>query len=168
MEYQFEILGRDSLQMHRDVYSIVFKPYVKIFTIAFLVCAACYALLGWAEQDGPRIMTACLCCLYALLAGQIPRMAAKHSWKERMKYYGGETPESTARFGESLVVEDVDSSRSIPYEKITKIHYIQDAIVIFLGKQQAVAVPYQTFVKGSLPELKAFLRKKCPNTKISE
>ena len=29
-----------------------------------------------------------------------------------------------------------------------------------------VAVPHQTFVKGSLPELKQFLREKCPNAKF--
>ena len=166
MESQFEIVGRDTPEMHRQLYQIVCKPFMKPVAILFFVCAAGQVLLGCFEQDAARFFSAAVYCLGPVWIGQVPRMAAKHSYKERLKYYDGETPETIARFGEKMIIEDEDSTRTISYDKITKIHYIQDAIVIRVEKLMIVAVPHQTFVKGSLPELKQFLREKCPNAKF--
>ena len=158
MEYQFEIVGKDNREMVRRLHRVVFDPYMKLMSIAMVACGLAMMLLGWQERDIPRMAGASVYFFAPLLARKLPVWVADRAYKERLKYYNGETPAVTARFGENLVMEDVDSSRTIPYEKITNIHYIQDAVVIQVGKQLVVGIPCQNFIKGTLPELKQFLR----------
>ena len=168
MEYQFEIMGRVTQEMHHQLHRILVRPMMKIVNIMFFVCAGCMAFLGWYKQEPVKILTAVFYFLGPVLVWQILKMMANRAYKERVKYYGGETPERVARFGENLVIEEVDSSRTVPYDKITKIHYFQDAVMMMVGMQFAFVVPNKTFAKGSLPELKQFLREKCINAQFFE
>ena len=168
MEYQFEIVGRDNPAMVRQLYEVVFKPYAKIVTISFVVLAMVMAFLGWVEQDVAKILTAVVYCFMPSLFRRIPKWIADGAYKDRLKDYQGETPKTTALFGEKLTVEDEDSSYSFFYDKITQIHFTQDAILIQMGKQKMVAIPNREFTKGSLSELKQFLRTKRPDLTIPE
>ena len=166
MEYQFEIVGRDNPAMIRQLYEVLFKPFARIVTIVFVVLAMIMAYLAWVEQDYANLVVAVLYCCAPLLYRQLPGWITGAVYKDRLKYYNGEVPETTARFGEKLTIEDEDSSHTVLYDKITQIHFTQDAILIQMGKQKLIAIPNQEFSKGSLLELKQFLRVKCPDVKI--
>ena len=63
-------------------------------------------------------------------------------------------------------MEDVDSSRTIPYDKIKKILLTADAIILWLEDGRALAIPKGPFTRGSLPELLQLLHEKCPKAKL--
>ena len=75
-------------------------------------------------------------------------------------------PTSVTTFGDAIRLQDIDSSLTIPYDKIRKVVFLRDCIVLYQGKHQAVGIPNREFTKGSMAELKALLRQKCPDLKI--
>ena len=168
MDHKIETVGRDSLNIYRRFYRAVYATPVVICA-SFLVLVALYTYFSAGEnRELVDILYSVNCVVVAGLIWQLPRMIANRAFRNRMKYYNGDIPELTARFGDNLVLEDADSLHTFSYDKITRIHFQEDALVIVIAKEKALCVPVREFTRGSTPELKQFLRERCPNTKITD
>ena len=168
MDYQIETVGTDSLNIYRRFYRAVYAMPLMVCS-SFLVLAALYTYFSAGQNREPvDIYYAVVCMVMAGLIRQLPRMIANRAFQNRMKYYNGEIPELTARFGDKLVLEDADSLHTFSYDKITRIHFREDALAVVIAKDRAVCIPVQEFTRGSMPELKQFLRQKCPDLKIPD
>ena len=168
MDHKIETVGRESLSIHRRFYRAVYATPVVICA-SFLVLVALYTYFSAGEnRELVDILYSVNCMVVAGLIWQLPRMIANRAFRNRMKYYNGDIPELTARFGDNLVLEDADSLHTFSYDKITRIHFREDALTVVIAKDRAVCIPVREFTRGSMPELKQFLRQKCPDLKIPD
>jgi len=168
MEYEIEFSGTITQEMCQTLYGRTLKKRTWILTSVLLILAVIYLIMGITEKDVAAVVVAVMEVIFAVVIWRMPYSMGKRVYKGQLKLYDGVIPESTACFGDQIFVKDVDSSQTIAYDKLAGIHISDDCVILNVGKQKMIALPMQKFAKGSLPELKAFLRRKRPDLKIPE
>ena len=167
MEYQIEIIGKETLEMHRQLY----RKVLSILNVMIVLLYGGAILKEWLLNNHD-LSFRIVFTIYLVLAGSlfscIPNWIAKRSYRNKLKYYNGEMPTVVSRFDDKILIQDVDSWRTIPYEKLTKINFLPDCILLRLGQHQTIGIPNREFSKGSMKELKQLLREKRPDLKIPE
>ena len=166
MEPRVEIKGRETqgvfIQLHQSVFW-----FLPLMTTAIFVLAG---LRVWLEGYDVvvKIITTVLYVIFAGLFMQVPKWMAKRAYKAKLKYYGGTMPEDLCQFGDEILLQDVDATQRIPYDKIKRIRFLKDCIAITLSDRRTIGLPNREFTKGSMAELKALFREQCPHLKIPE
>lgn len=168
MEYRIEIVGTETRQLFRQLYSRALFRGLLIATGLFLLAAVLAFRLGSMDEDASLPALSAVYILFAGLIWLCPIWFGTRAYQNKLKYYDGVMPESTVRFGDQIVIADVDSTHTIPYDKLTRLCFMKNGIAFVLGKQKMIGIPNETFTKGSLQELKQFLREKRPDLKIPE
>ena len=166
MEYPVEIRGRETLEVFIQLHRKAFW-WLPVFSLVMFVG---YTIYIWLTEEylAVQIGTTVIYALLAVLFWYSPNWIAKKSFKAKLKYYNGTMPEDICRFGEDILLQDPDSSQSIPYSKIKKVFFTKDCIGITLTDRRCLGIPNREFTKGSLAELKALFREKRPDLKIPE
>ena len=168
MDYQIEISGKENLRMCRQMYLKVLSPYVLIGLAIFIIAALRSVRYWLLSGEAVYIAYIVMYLLMSILLLLLPFGYARRVFNQRLKYYNGVLPDGRIRFGDTIVIEEVDSTQTIPYVKITKVLLMPGCIVLYLGKTKIIGFPDEVFTKGSLPELKNLMRTRCPNAKIVE
>lgn len=167
MGCEIKAVGKDSRDIYRRFYRTIYMRPMVICAAILALWALCYFL----AEESRNLADVCyvgFCLVLAVVMLLLPRIIADRTYRNRMKYYDGRIPEVTARFGEQLVLEDADSLHTVSYHQITRMYFLEDALMLVIAKEKVLCVPIQTFIRGSMPELKRFLREKCPKLKISD
>ena len=166
MDSQIEVVGKETPELYTQLYNKVIGflrvPTTTVFGILIL--------LAWLENDDviTQIVMTFGYGVAMLVFLCYPTWVAKIAYKNKLKYYDGEMPQTRACFGEQILLEDVDTRKIIPYEKIEKVYFMHHGIAIRLNAHTTIGLPNQEFTKGSLSELKQLLREKRPDLKIPE
>lgn len=168
MDSQIETVGKDSLDAFRRFYRTIYAIPTVLFSLILGFVALFTCFFAGENLKPEEIYYAVICLVLAALVLRLPRIIANRAYRNRLNYYGDDIPELTARFGNELVLEDSDSLHTFPYEKITRVYFIEENLVIVVVKDRAVCIPVREFTRGSMSELKQFLREKCPNVKIPD
>ena len=166
MDYSIEIIGKETRRLHQQLYGVVYKPMRRIIAPILAVVALGYLILALGSGDSSYFALLITVVLLFLSAFLMHRWVGTLSYRKKLKYYNGAMPDSIVRFGEQIHLEDVDSSRTVPYDKIKTILLTADAIVLWLEDGKAIGLPKGPFTKGSLPELLQLLRENCPKAKL--
>ena len=166
MEYSIEIRGEEP----RELFVQLYQKALGILPVVTTALYALAALLVWMREDEPvvKVVTTVLYVIFAVVFLQIPKWTGKRAYKAKLKYYGGTMPEDICRFGEEIVLMDVDSTQKISYGKIRKIYFFRDGIGLRLTDRRVLGIPNREFTRGSLAELKQLFREKRPDLKIPE
>ena len=166
MEPRIEIRGCETKELYVQLYRCVFW-FLPVMTTAIYVL---YGVKTWLNENdlAVKIITTVIYAIFTVVFMQIPKWFAKRAYKNRLKYCAGTMPEDVCQFGENILIQGLDGSQKIPYEKIKKIHFLKDGIAITLIDRRTMGIPNRDFTKGSMAELKAMFREKCPNIKIPQ
>ena len=166
MEYEIEFVGVDTLALYRKVYwhmSLRNRLInLVLFGAAFLWATARYSETGWWIYS-------ILAILYVLMGAWYqfrPWHVAKKAYQSHAKYNNGVILPTTVRFGERIVFQDTNNSTSADYDKIKKIHFIKEGIVMDMRENRLHFSAIDLFTKGSMEELKELLHDKRPDLKI--
>lgn len=166
MDYSIEIVGKDTLQMYRQLYRVAMKTMRRILTPVLCFMVLGYLLLALDTKGREDISMLCASAAMLLVFVFMPRWMGYLAFRKKLKYYNGNLPDNVIQFGQQIRLQDVDSSHVIPYDKIKKITFTEECIVLHLQDGRSFGLPKGPFTKGSLPELLQLLREKCPKTKL--
>ena len=164
MDNCIEITGYETLELHCQLHKQV-NRWVTI-AVWFIYGVFCLRSCICSEDLAGAIIAIVVYVPAAFLITRIPLWTAKSGYKQKLKYYGGTMPVGVVTFGDVIQIQDIDSSLTIPYDKLRKVVFLRDCIVLYQGNHRAVGIPNREFTKGSLEELKALLRQKRPDLKI--
>ena len=164
MDNCIEITGYETLELHCQLHKQV-NRWVTI-AVWFIYGVFCLRSCICSEDLAGAIIAIVVYVPAAFLITRIPLWMAKSGYKQKLKYYGGTRPTSVTTFGDVIQLRDIDSSLTIPYDKLRKVVFLPDGIALYQGNHRAVGIPNREFTKGSMEELKALLRQKRPDLKI--
>ena len=164
MDNCIEITGVETLELHLQLRKYVNRVVTIVIWLVYGAAAVRSCIRS--EDLAGAIIAIVVYVPAAFLITRIPLWTAKSGYKQKLKYYGGTMPVGVVTFGDVIQIQDIDSSLTIPYDKLRKVVFLRDCIVLYQGKHQAVGIPNREFTKGSMAELKALLRQKCPDLKI--
>ena len=168
MEPQIEFVGVDTLVLYRKVYWHM-SLRSRLINLAIFGAATLWAAVKYGETGGFSYLI--LAILYVLLAiwSQLrPLRVAKKVYKSRAKYNDGVMLPTTVRFGDRIVFQDQNNSATADYEKIKKIRFVKEGFMMDMQENMFYFSAIDQFTKGSMEELKQFLRQKRPDLKIPE
>lgn len=94
-------------------------------------------------------------------------MTLKQLINQYNRLHNGKKPKSIFRFSDEIKISEGAVSLSISYEQITDAKELRYSYVLLFGKRNAVILKKDAFTIGSLPELKVFLKERCPNLSAS-
>ena len=166
MEDFIEIRGHETEALYVQLYRKVFW----IIPVISAVIYGIYLLKTWLSDDVfmAKLIITALFVLCGFVFTRFPTWMAKRAYKARMKYYSGVLPEEVCRFGEEISIVTGDATQKIPYDKISKIFFLESGIAFKLKDHRVIGISNEGFAKGSMEALKVLLREKCPNIKIPE
>ena len=168
MDYTIEIVAEDSPRLFRPLYKVTMKTMRTAGMVLAGFMSLSYFLFAFTENKGGDLRTALLYLAVAVLFWSIPWWMGSLSYRKKLKYHDGKIPASVARFGEEISLKDADSAYNIPYDKIKKLVMTEDAMVLWLMDGRAIAISKGPFTQGSLQELLALLKEKCPLLKLPD
>lgn len=168
MDYSIEIVGKDTPQLHRQLYRVAMKTMRRILIPVLCFMVLGYLILALDTKGREDISMLCASAAMLLVCWFMPQWMGYLSFRKKLKYYNGNLPDNVIRFGEQIRLQDVDSSHVIPYDKIKKITFTEECIVLHLQDGRSFGLPKGPFTKGSLREMMALLKEKCPQLKLPD
>lgn len=165
MEVLFENVYIDTEQGMLELYRQRGKGKRRLIMLLFAVYTVIALLLVVLKNTVYSWILLALCIGYILYLLFIPRMNTKRYFNAIKKHYDGVVPETrNVCTEEAIVVHFGDDRAYIPYDKITEIHFYDNAIFILAGVK-GTTLQKHGFIKGTTSEFIEFLQKKCPNIK---
>lgn len=167
MDYQIEIVGVETEELFIQLYRKAMRNVV--WSAGIFLLASAWSV--WRLADTGKGMYILLLALYVFCAAWslgAPVRVARKAFSDKLRYYNGVMPITTIRFGEQIRQEDVDSALTIPYDKIKRVEFLKDGIIVYMIHGKTYGFPNRKFTLGSLPELKSLLRAKRPDLKIPD
>jgi len=165
MEYQFENIQSYSRKMNLEFYYRVLCRRTLLWGVVSLGLAVYYVYKALSDPYW-WVGVAAFLGLTAHYFSWPYRLERKRA-KRALDYYDGEIPPSYIRFGDQISVEDSDSNFNLEYRKIEKIIVLKHGIFLRYAEKSYMPIDPQGFTKGTCEEFMQFLRKNCPNAKIS-
>ncbi len=166
MEYQFE-----NVRVYDPKYALEFQyrygaRKILFWGVVYVIMMIIYLFLALGDPVF-WIMVIVSAGLVVYQFSLPYRLIKKHT-KKSLKYYDGKLPTTYTRFGDKIVVEDIDSVKTIEYHKIDKVTALKHGYYLHYGQTAALAIDPKGFTKGTFTEFKQFLRTKRPDLKIPE
>ena len=168
MDYTIEIVGKETRNLHRQLFGVVTKAVRIALTVAMALMAFSYLVLALESGQSSDIAAVVGYLAGVVVSITLPSWMGSLTYRKKLKYYNGTMPDTTVRFGAEIRISDVDSNHTIQYDKIKKLIVTEDGIVLWLMDSRAIAIPKSTFTLGSLQEMLALLREKCPQLKLPD
>ena len=168
MEHKIEFVGVDTLSLYRKVYWHM-SLRNRLINLAIFAAATLWALTSYFEEG--RTSRLVLAILYVFLAVWYqlrPLRTAKKAFESNLKFNDGDVPPTTVCFGDEIVFRDKNNSSVVSYGKIKKIHFVKEGLLMDMEENKVYFSAIDYFTKGSMEELKQFLREKRPDLKIPE
>lgn len=163
-----EELSREAIRATRPGWQIVFVVIYALLGLRTLGMILVTTLLfGYVE---PYAVLVLLLFLGALLYFSFrPRLMAKRQIRRIRDFFDGQMPEYQIRFTRDHIINAAaGNEHRIPYAKLNKVWHTKHILILGVDKVTSVAIPKNSFTKGSYEEFLAFLRAKCPDLKIHE
>ena len=168
MDYTIEIIAKDTVKMHQQLYKVVMKTMRIVLAVLTAFMAVGYFMM-FAESGSTDEMCAAVGYVAGFLASiTLPLWTGSLSFRRKVKYYNGNLPENVVQFGDEICMKDGDSKYTIPYDKIKKIKVMDHCIFLKLQDGRNFGLPNGPFTKGSLQEMLALLKEKCPLLKLPD
>ena len=168
MEYTIEIVGEETMKLHQQLYAIVMKPArigLAVATGLMMVSCLSLGMESGLSSDYASAVGYLVGCLASIT---MPYWMGQLTYRKKMKYFDGKIPQSVARFGDEIHLISAESTIKIPYYKLKKIVVAKDCVVLRTIENGAVAIPKGPFTEGSLQDLLALLKEKCPLLKLPD
>ena len=167
MEYQFENVCEYDLER-----ALEFQYKIGARRIMFwgAVSAVLTLLYLYRALTGPLVWLIPAAIFLGLSVHYFtwPYRFLKKGEKRMLEYYDGEIPPTYIRFGDQIVVEDVDSRFTLEYRKLDKVISLKRGYYLRYAKKSLVALDPNGFTKGTFAEFKQFLREKRPDLNIPD
>ena len=166
MEYQIEFVGVDTLALYRKVYWHM-SLRSRLINLALFGAAFLWATVKYRGTGSSLYLI--LAVLYVLMGAWFqlgPWYAAKKAYESCTKYNDGVMLPTTVRFGDRIVFQDSNNSITADYDKIKKIHFMKEGMVMDMQENRLHFSAIDRFTKGSMEELKELLHDKRPDLKI--
>ena len=109
-----------------------------------------------------------MCFGFAVYFALMPYLQVRKNRKRVLKFYNGTLPVNVIRFGENILIENADSSRTWEYHHLVKVHSFKYSYCLRFADKTVLLLDRSEFTKGTFPEFKEFLRTKRPDLKIPE
>ena len=169
MDTLFENVYTDTKESMLELYRQRNKAIRWIFSVLFSGEAVIFLLGGLLLDTLQYWLLFCICAAGACYYIFLPRIQTGRYLKLIKRHYDGCIPETRVICTEEdIAVLFSKDCGHLDYEKITRVYFGNNIIVLQAGKVQHVTMLQDAFTKGSFEGFKAFLREKCPNAKFSD
>ena len=168
MEHQIEFVGVDTMALYRRVYWHMSRRN-RLINLAILGAATLWTAVLYGNTGRSTYLY--LAIFYALMAAWYylrPLRMAKKAYESYVKYNDGIMPLTTVCFGDQIVFQGQGGSSAANYDKIKKIHFVKEGLMMDMQEKRIHFSAIDQFTKGSMQELKQFLRQKRPDLKIPD
>ncbi len=166
METYFENAGQPDI---RAITEMNYRLNAKIMWI----CASIYLLLTvyflrefLLGYIGLLLPVICFC--FTVYFALVPYLQVRKNRRRKLKFYNGTIPVNVVRFGENILIENTDSSRTWEYYHLVKVHSFKYSYCLRFADKTVLLLGRNEFTKGTFEEFKQFLRTKRPDLKIPE
>lgn len=137
-----------------------------IFTTVYLILGVMMTVLcvwGWMSWYMPVLFF-----LFVVYFWLLPAIRARKALKRERAFYNGTIPPQVYTFGEQIIGQNVNSSRTWEYYQMTKVFSLRHSYVLHFADKSIVILDRNGFTIGDFAEFKQFLRYKRPDLKIPE
>ena len=169
MEIYFENVYTDSEEMFREITSKIGMKKSKHWIWVYLALAVYYAVFLLPNGSILSWLFFLLCIGYIAWILILPIYRSKTFIKKSKEYYNGTIPQTIVQFrDEAVTVTHGDSVGTVPYDKISKVFFLNHSIVLQADKMATVVLSTSGFTKGTLKEFQSFIAQKCPKIKLPD
>lgn len=161
-----EELCREALRSTRRGWEIAFMVIYALLVLRTVGMILVTALLfGYVE---PYAVVVLLLCLGAVLYFSFrPRLMAKRQIRRIRDFFDGQLPEYQIRFTREHIINiAAGNEHQIPYAKLNKVWNTKHILILGVDKVTSIAIPKNSFTKGSYEEFLQFLREQAPKLKL--
>lgn len=168
MEYAFECVYTDTKESGIEMYTHIIGRKTRIWLIISVILALLLLLVCWISGDRKILIYALAYAGLAVWYLLMPRRYAARARKKALKQFDGHIPPAAIRFGEEILYEGGQIRLVIPYRKLKKVTVLKTSILLEDEAGNCVQFPNSGFTGGTMPELMAFLKEKCPHLKLPD
>ncbi len=104
MDYTIEIVAKDTLQQHRQLYRVVLKKMRLIFTTILCFAVLGYLILALESRTAADFFCLGISVLLLFMIWLMPELLGILSFRKKMSYYNGDLPDNVIQFGEELYI----------------------------------------------------------------
>ena len=168
MDYLIENVYVDTEKMLRQMHKKLLRKRVVFWAVVMMAMGLLFLFFGVALNKPSYFWWA---MAYAALAAwylTMPYRSAKKAYKNMLKYYDGNIPETVVRFGDTITFTQGNGVNPVPYNKLKQVSILKDCLLLYNEIGGAYMLANDGFTKGSMQEMFVLLKKQCPEIKLPD
>ena len=168
MEPYFECFSTDSKESLIELYSYLFRKKLRILKIVIGILAVVFFFAFLVTRDSYSLVLSILYILILVWYIFLPRYHAGKAYRKSLKEFDGNIPPARIQFGDEIRYQDGAMQLIFAYSKLKTVAVLKNSIVLENQAGNYILFPINSLIKGTVPQLLAFLKEKCPHLKLPD